>query len=280
MTTFPPIHLLQTLAAFAEVRNVSKVGQVLQITQPTVTRHLQQLEEWSEKPLFKMIGRQKVLTEYGEALAKLLKEQLKEMERGLRRVQSQFTESIYLKVGARHEILEQYFVGLNFRGTLELIGIAGDKIEKDLKEQALDVAVHHHPVDSFEYISKEFFKSNSALVIPKKMISKAPSAKDFAKVAAQFPVAWYGSSQPVLREFVQKYEITGTLKPKLIATDWNSIEKNVDAGKCWTVMPTAFVRGGNYHVIDVQHSTTFFIIYRKELVGRSWFIEFLRTFLS
>ena len=77
----PPVYLLQTLVVFAEQENLVQTAERLGLTQPTVSRQLQQLEELFPQPLFTQQGRNKVLTAYGLALAQELKPRFLDLER-------------------------------------------------------------------------------------------------------------------------------------------------------------------------------------------------------
>ncbi len=62
------ITLLKTFVAVAEMRNLTAAGAALGLSQPTVSQHLQRLEEYLGRPLLRRDTRPIKLTPAGEKL--------------------------------------------------------------------------------------------------------------------------------------------------------------------------------------------------------------------
>lgn len=65
---------LLTFISVARLKNYTRVAEFLNMTQPAVTQHIKQLEEYYRVQLIKKKGRQIILTEEGEMLLKYAKE--------------------------------------------------------------------------------------------------------------------------------------------------------------------------------------------------------------
>ncbi len=65
---------LLTFISVARLRNYTRTAEILNMTQPAVTQHIKQLEEYYCVQLIKKKGRQIILTEEGEMLLKYAKE--------------------------------------------------------------------------------------------------------------------------------------------------------------------------------------------------------------
>ncbi len=61
---------LTTFINVAKLRSYTRAAEMLNLTQPAVTQHIKQLEEYYEVKLIKKKGRQISLTEEGELLLK------------------------------------------------------------------------------------------------------------------------------------------------------------------------------------------------------------------
>jgi DNA-binding transcriptional LysR family regulator len=72
--------LFTAFAAAAEVQNFTNAAKVAHMTQSGISQHIARLEEQIERPLFKRIGKQVVLTETGRALLNYIREHVAELD--------------------------------------------------------------------------------------------------------------------------------------------------------------------------------------------------------
>ena len=89
MNKYPP-HLLMAFIRFAEFGNITKASTSLGISQPALTRQLQQLDELADKKLFQKSGRQKKLSAVGQELFTQLKASWKDYDTFVDAVLSEF----------------------------------------------------------------------------------------------------------------------------------------------------------------------------------------------
>lgn len=78
--------LFTAFAAAAEVQNFTYAAKVAHMTQSGISQHIARLEEQIERPLFKRIGKQVVLTETGQALLSYIREHVAELDTFFERV--------------------------------------------------------------------------------------------------------------------------------------------------------------------------------------------------
>lgn len=281
MQIVPPLYLLQTLVVFSEQGNLVQTAERLGLTQPTVSRQLQQLEELFEHPLFRTQGRNKVLTDYGSALVQELRERFVDLERIFQKVDQTFAQStsIHVSVGGRKEILDRYFSQVSFPGTLELIHMTGNETVEALKKGSLDIGITQQNFDSLNFLGKKLFLSGTALIIPKRWAHDISNPKDWAEKASQYGAAAYSVEQSLLKDYFDHHKTTEKMQINCIVADWNSIEKRVSQGKSWAVIPSDFVtEGKGYEIFQLgTHfpSTQFYVYYRKDLAKAAWMKDLL-----
>lgn len=78
--------LFTAFAAAAEVQNFTNAAKVAHMTQSGISQHIARLEEQIERPLFKRIGKQVVLTETGQALLSYIREHVAELDTFFERI--------------------------------------------------------------------------------------------------------------------------------------------------------------------------------------------------
>lgn len=281
MQIVPPLYLLQTLVVFSEQGNLVQTAERLGLTQPTVSRQLQQLEELFAQPLFRTQGRNKVLTEYASAIVDELKARFQDLERVFQKVDQTFAQpsSIHLTIGGRKEILDKYFSGVHFAGTLELLHLSGGETVERLKKGQMDMGITQQTFDSINYNGKKLFLENTVLIVPKKWASGIASAKEWAIKSSQYGVAAYSSDLHLLKDYYEGFKVESKSAINSIVADWNSIENRVAQGKSWAVIPSGFVNEDRgYEVFNLgSHfpAIQFYLYYRKDLAKAPWMKDLL-----
>ena len=161
-----PLSLLETFVTFAKEKTTAKTAKILGLTQPTVSRQLIQLEDALPQKIFRLKGRNKVLTEYGEALARELEEYFQELSKTIQQVNQEFLEptQLKIKVAARQEILECYLESFDFPGCVELLPMGTKEVVAQIQAQTVDVAITHDLSFSSDYIRKKFFASTIKII--------------------------------------------------------------------------------------------------------------------
>ena len=155
-----PIYLLESFCVVAQSPSLIAAAGRLQVTQPTLSRQMQQLEEALPYPLFEMSGRKKVLTQFGEALLATLRGPFENIHHAVKQTQIRFSSPAHahIKMGGRLEILQAVMSELDFPGTLELVPLGGEEVVQNLLHRKLDLAISQRRPNSAQIIAKLFFK--------------------------------------------------------------------------------------------------------------------------
>jgi DNA-binding transcriptional LysR family regulator len=285
MKKLPPLHLLQALIVFAELKNQQSTAERLGLSQPAITKQFQQLEDYFDHPIFRTQGRRKLLTDYGQALAEEITIFFKSLGRNLEKVNFQFLQprNIKLKIGGRKEFLDKYLTEIEFDGLLEIRHLSSTEIIEALKKNEIDIGVTHLNLNSADFVSKKLFTDRPSLIVPEKWMKKEGSFQSWVTTCHEYPVATYSEELLFLKEFIDYFNIKENLKLNYLVRDWTIVEKRVHAGFAWSIVPSLFTYPNRkYRILkgpDVKdHQYDFHIYYRKEFSSYQWFQTFLKDF--
>ena len=114
------LRVLEYFLAVVESGNVSKAAQKLHLTQPTLTRQLQQLEEIYGTRLFIRGSRQITLTNSGIILKRRAKEMLDLQDKTAAEIRKEFgnTRDIWCWTGYTWEELHEYAINRGVTGQM------------------------------------------------------------------------------------------------------------------------------------------------------------------
>jgi len=278
-----PLSLLETFVTFSKEKTTAKTAKLLKLTQPTVSRQLIQLENSLPQQIFRMKGRNKILTDYGLALARELEKYLLQMGKAINEVNQIYLapEQLTIRVAARQEILQQYMFHFEFPGTVELIPLGTKEIVARIQAQTIDVAITHDISFTSDYIRKKYFTSIAKIVIPKKWFASKPTLTQWIKCCFDYPLAQYEGSYSHLDRLKDYYGIKEKFKINLLTQHWPLIEKRAAMGKSWAIIPSGFIDSSSeYYILDVPtvfEEQVFYIVYRKEFGSQDWFKKFLTS---
>lgn len=164
------IYLLEQLAAFAECGTLSAAADRLHLTQPSLSRAMQKLEDEVGVPLFDRGKNKLTLNETGRMAAEYAKRILDmdaEMERHLKAFdKSRHTIAIgSVAPGPLMKLLPQ--ASGAFDGSAITSEIATeDALLKGLKDSTYQIAVLSHPVEDEGYESVRYMKEHLNLSVP------------------------------------------------------------------------------------------------------------------
>jgi len=269
-----PIYLLETFVLFGENANLVKTAKVLKQTQPTTSRQIELLQSHFKKPLFKTVGRNKQLTDYGQQVQQYYKKSILE----LRELQAKMSVVPFsnakerLVVAARSEILEKYISNLTFRSSLELISLNSGETRQRMQNQNFDVALLQENFEAHDYFRKKLFTSEWRIIYPEswktKMPSKNLSPELWIQEAMPLPFASYDKDLATLKNHFVKKPSLPRLNIEMIAADWRLIQQTVQKKKCWSIVPEDFAKAEKVIALSAQtlmHSTNFYVYFLKSL---------------
>ena len=272
-----PLYLIETFVVFGENLNLVKTAQVLEQTQPTTSRQIELLQSYFKKPLFKTVGRNKLLTDYGQQVQQYFKKsvlELRELQNKMASV-SFGQEKEKLSLAARSEILEKYISVLQVDSTVEMVALTGQEIRSRMHAQSLDIAVLQENFESLYYFRKKLFSSEWKIIFPeswKKTFSqKSPDAEQILMQALLLPFASYDKDLQTVKGHLTKRGQIESLNMTLIVADWRLILHAVKQQRHWAIVPEDFSKAEG--VVSISASTiltssTFYLYVLKSL-GRN-----------
>lgn len=174
------ITLLKTFVAVAEMRNLTAAGASLGLSQPTVSQHLQRLEEYLGKPLLHRDTRPVELTPAGNSLLRGLPELIASFEAVLASVRAQgasqrdvlriaMSDSMSCVLGA--EILT---LAGNLARKLELRAGISPWIEESLRSGQCDLAIDCPPFTFPAKVNRHFLFHDPYVIVASRMMADVP----------------------------------------------------------------------------------------------------------
>ncbi|WP_374076163.1 LysR family transcriptional regulator [Bdellovibrio bacteriovorus] len=276
-----PLYLWESFIAVIEEKTLQKAADKLRTTQPTITRHLHQLEEALPLNLFELRGRTKVPTPFALQLHQKIRMRLQFLPEDIHQSLQQFakSENVSLTIAGDLEVLKRYFCDVRFSGKLHLREMRTDDLKTELKEGRYDVVVHRGLVDTSLYVSKKLFHDEPTLIVPKKF-AKTKDLSDWKTRSSQFPISLYSDRMAFYQEFQGKTSVNFEVE------DWTAIEEHVQNGLSWSIVPSSYVReNANYYsapysIRGTKMPTDYYIYYRRDLSRQIWFKKFLESVLT
>lgn len=181
------LELYRIFFVVAELNNITKASEVLNISQPAVTKHIKNLEEQLGNPLFIRTKKGVVLNEYGEKIFLKVKQALTLLEESEKEISQYKAMNIgTIRIGISTTLTRKYLLEClkNFHALYPnvVIDIYTDPTKdliKKLKNGAIDIIISKFPQTldfDLEYIklgkTKYIFVTNDKYYeIPKKRIT-------------------------------------------------------------------------------------------------------------
>jgi DNA-binding transcriptional LysR family regulator len=271
-----PLHLLEALWAFEKSGSVEAAARLLATTQPTVSRQLQQVQQYFKSPLFRRDGRNKTLSSVGTGLCRVLGDRLDGLDDALRRfrLERDDPKSVRLRVIGRREILARLLANRSFSNPVSLVSCTGNEVSFEINAGRCDAAVTSEKINTAEYIRKPIFADEMVVAVPRAWAEEA-DLEGFFKVASTRPYATYNRRRDPLLRAPNSMGLN-SLAPTFEFDDWQSLERRVAEAKNWALLPSSYVAARpNYRVypFDSSNSARFYLYYRRELAASSFVRE-------
>ena len=168
------LNQLRIFQVAAKVQNFTRAAEALFLTQPGISKHIKELEEYYGTRLFDRLGKKVVLTQAGEILyakteiifnmidqLKLEIDELQGLNRGVLNIGSSITIGVYLLPG----VLGQ------FRSMFPNIGIRLDiamnqQVVENILNNSIDMGFLGDPVDDDRLKLEHFITDELVLIVP------------------------------------------------------------------------------------------------------------------
>jgi DNA-binding transcriptional LysR family regulator len=279
------LDLLRTLITFAELGKVELAAQRLKITQAAVSLQLKKLEGDLNVPLFKILGRKKVLTKEAQNMVSLLQPVMKNFEETLKTSlrQSQNPNNFNLRIGCRPELIKKIIPFIQYKGPVQFKALNREMSLKALLEDRIDLAIVQNPPDTPNLIAKVLFQDQVKLVIHKDLLkdkkiklSPIPNLKDLQPFLLEWDFVSYKEQTPFLPDLAYFLKIDeNKFQKKYVCEEWQAVLELVYRFRCWSLMPEYQLTENDWLVIvDLNDSiitpSPFYFVYGKHFRGRQF----------
>ena len=166
---------LRIFQAVAETQSFTRAAAVVHLTQPGISKHIKQMEEYYGLPLFDRLGKKVALTQAGEILFEATREimasitsaeqrieDLKGLRGGRLRLAASFPIGIYFLPGVLATFRKQY-PGIAVTLDISL----GERIVARILANKVDLGLVSHAVDDPRLVCEEFMTDDLVGIVPR-----------------------------------------------------------------------------------------------------------------
>ncbi len=258
---------LKSFLTVAEELNFRRAAEKLYITQPPLTRQIQELEREMGVLLFERKAKRIILTEAGKYLraeAKLLLDHVDEVKRQAIAVQAR--EHSHLRIGFVEYVLQTFLPDV-FREIKEASPDIGIELFEMSTDQQVDALVNNRiDVGFFRYwgevkelkYEKLLQENLIAIYSPKLFLGKpAPSLSDLSKLPF---IAFSRASASGLVDCIEEVFFLNEFLPKVMfeGGQLDTICRLVSSGLGWAIVPNSamlpYRRKDELHVVEIPNA--------------------------
>ncbi len=273
------LYHLKTFFFTAKYRSYTKAADVLCITQPAVTRQIQELQSTYDLILFNKIGKKVILTDAGEALY-ILAERIFELETQVEETVRDFQQQKSGKIRiATAETFGAYYLPeiiINFNHKfpdifVSVVTLNDHYVVENISKLTYDLGFLSKEISHPKIVVKELFEENIVMVAsPSHPYSskKIIEPKELDNIPIVMPESESGTRN-VLNDFRKKYNVKFDIVCEFSNSD--SIKTLVQQGMGVTLISSKVVekelKRGDLVAINVnapELKRKYFITYHKE----------------
>jgi len=270
---------LRIFQAVTETQSFTRAAEAVHLTQPGISKHIKQMEEYYGVPLFDRLGKKVALTQAGEILfgatreimasitaAEQRIEELKGLRGGKLTLTASFPIGIYFLPGILATFRRQYpAVAVSLDISLH------ERIIARILANKVDLGLVSHEVDDPRLTSSEFMTDELVLIVPRgHRWAKKKSIKPKELLEETTIVAARGAGiRAVVEERLRQKGIV--LKNVLDFGNLEGVKRAVEVGLGVSVQPKTVVQreisDGSLAVLSVSGmdaELTYFCVYRKD----------------
>lgn len=285
--------ILYHFVIFTESTSMQEAADRLGITQPALTKQLQQLDRSFSQRVFSFQGKRKVLTEFGESLRQQLKGRLVDLPEMLEQLGQSLSEpaAARVRVMARREILDRISARVDWPGSLILLEGSHAEILRAIGDRTTDIGITHGVPASSPLIARPLFRESFQFAVPTSLLRKARLASkdsevEILRALPSLPFVAYRENDEILRSVCEDRGLAiKNLKPHRVTANYWSLAQMIESGLGWGVIPSHYLLSDS-HVWTLKiplklpvkaQAREFQLLYRRDLKEARWLKDFTRS---
>ena len=270
---------LRIFQAVAETQSFTRAAVAVHLTQPGISKHIKQMEEYYGVPLFDRLGKKVALTQAGEILLEATREIMVSITAAEQRIQ----ELKGLR-GGKLTLAASFPIGIyflpsilaTFRRQYAAVAVSLDislheRIVARILANKVDLGLVSHEVDDARLTSSEFMTDELVLIVPRShRWARKRSIKPKELLAETVIVAARGAGiRAVVEERLREQSVA--LKNVLDFGNLEGVKRAVEVGLGVSIQPKTVVQreisDGSLAAVSVSGMDAklkYFCVYRKD----------------
>jgi DNA-binding transcriptional LysR family regulator len=237
---------LKTFLAVAQTRSFSQAAEIVHLTQPAVSKRINQLEEELGLKLFDRIGRQVSLTEAGDIFQTRARQLINELDQTLSDMQSLDTEAGgTLSIGISHHLglhrlppLLRQFSQENTKVSLDIKFMDSEKAHEEVLRGDIELAAITFASESSEKISSLLLWRDRLCFVVSKEHELASRPRIDLQTLSKFPCLLPSTATytgRIIRNCFEREKLS--LAPVLNTNYMETLARMTEIGLGWSVVP-------------------------------------------
>ncbi len=254
---------LQVFETVARELSFTRAAEVLNVSQPAVTKHIKELERLLSVPLFRRSGSRISLTEQGEALRPLVRDVLSSYERLSEAVaESTGDFSGRLRIGASTTIMQYILPEIlaKFRKRypsidVVLMGGNSEDVLSEVERELVDVALVEdaHILSTYHY---DELASDRVVLVTAHKPRQPIAVEDVAKLPLVLRESGSGTLDVIERELAKHNITRRMLNIEIQIGSSEGIVRYLKSSKCYAFISEAAVRDyidrSELYIVDIE----------------------------
>lgn len=256
-----PLHLWESFIAVIEEGTFQKAAEKLTTSQPTITRHIHQLEESLPLTLFELRGRTKLPTPFAYKLYRQVRTRFASLQIDVESSIKAFAynENVQLRIACPQELSGLIMKSIEFKGGVSLFN-SRDIQSEDFSQ--FDLVITKQPHANANYRVLKLSTKPFVALVPMVFIKDGFKKRDLQ----HHPFCLY-DHDPEIKTSTKDLNI-------LYKTSWwESSEQIAHQGLAWTLAPAVFTkknRGYKVFQSPYKSSNSYYVYYSKNAEEHQW----------
>lgn len=270
--------LIESFLAFCNAKNMQQAAATIRISQPALTSHLKQFENYFNQDIFYMEGRKKTLTPFGRDLNQILQMRFANLDLELDHLNKSYEapDQVHVRIAGRYEVIDLIAGKINSPGTIEFIQANSQQAAEGLLDRKYDLAITNNFSKTTHLHGKKLFSETFCVLLPSSWeLRQSKISRSLFEELLSRPYLSYKEKDENLARVLAAYQITSLPKFKLILSHWGKISELVSEEKGWTICPRGYSEKGKVRAFQIPTNiipeTNFYYLYRKEAFKLQWF---------